>query len=561
MACLSALLTNCIPGEGHSDAPTRDDEASLEQFVDTPYGSRMWEGFVPGGDGTPLYTLVYLPAQGDGPFPTLLTRTPYDLPLTAVSGYPEQPEDVAEPEQFGWSEATDRGYALVIQLLRGRSRSEGIDGLLLDERADGAALVEWVEAQAFCDGRIGIFGDSAAGVASLMAAATGRPSIRAVYAQATTTNFFDGTIFPEGRLRWGALLTFALSQGLEASEDHYARLGLSADALGSLLGDAGELLGELVDALESGDPASSPWWTRAPSVDYPLVSTLQPRWGELLALRDDRSARAEYDVTDDVTAPTLHVSLWHDFFQASAFEAFTRIQDHGDHRLLVLDGTHYQIDDPARWPSRPMFEWFDAWVKERDNGVGQWPTVQYEVAGRSGEGVSSASSWPPPTTARPIDLRAPAMPLALDAEHPAPSLGGSHLVAPSGILDQGPLLDRPDVAVLEADASLDAELLLTGTVEGSLSVVDSGPTDLVLKLVDRDPAGRTWLVREQIVAVDGPGPLTFTFAPIAYRFEPGHTPGLLVTGASVPGLVSGREPWTGEVTLGDASLALPVTSP
>ena len=142
-------------------------------------------------------------------------RTPYDLPLTPVSGFANGHPNAdieAGPEDVGWTEATDRGYALVVQVMRGRYGSDGVFSLFLDEVEDGGALIRWIEKQPWSNGRIGIFGDSASGVASLQAAASGRPSIRAVYAQATSPDFIGGVIFPEGRVKWEALLPFVLSQ-------------------------------------------------------------------------------------------------------------------------------------------------------------------------------------------------------------------------------------------------------------------------------------------------------------------------------------------------------------
>jgi putative CocE/NonD family hydrolase len=314
---------------------------------------------VAGADGTELQTLVYLPGHLGGPYPTLVTRSPYDLPLTPVSGFPEDHPNAdleASDKDIGWVEATDRGYALVIQFIRGRNESNGTFSLFLNERADGEALLRWVENQRWSDRRIGVFGDSASGVVALQAAGSGRDSVKAIYAQATSADFLGGVIFPERHVKWEALLPFVLSQSLDSSADHRARLGLSADALEALEGQAGEALGELFGALEEGDALVSPWWRQLPRADLPVVSQLQPRWAELVAARDRPSVLAANDVSARLRAPVLQVSLWHDFFHDSAMREWSRGRAGGsDDRLLVLDGTHYDIDDPELWPYRPMF--------------------------------------------------------------------------------------------------------------------------------------------------------------------------------------------------------------
>ncbi len=143
----AALLAAC--GGGDSGPSPR--VVALSEFHRAVAGHRVVEVAVPGADGARLATYVYLPAQGDGPFPTLVMRTPYDLPITPVSGFPEDhanAETEARAEDVGWTEATDRGYALVVQVMRGRLQSEGVFSLFLeDEVGDGEALIRWVERQ------------------------------------------------------------------------------------------------------------------------------------------------------------------------------------------------------------------------------------------------------------------------------------------------------------------------------------------------------------------------------------------------------------------------------
>ena len=560
---LAALLTAC--GGGGDPPSTNTPVVALSEFRRAAAGHRVAEVAVPGADGTRLATYVYLPAQGAGPFPTLVMRTPYELPITPVSGFPEDhanAETEARAEDVGWTEATDRGYALVVQVVRGRHKSDGVFGLFLGEEvADGESLIRWVEAQPWSNGRIGIFGDSASGVASLQAAASGRSSIKAVYAQATSPDFVGGVIFPGGRVKWEALLPFVLNQAAENGKDHDSRLGLSATQVAALKEQAGDALQEMFGAVEAGDPSQSSWWTRAITPDFPIVSQLYPRWGEFLATGRNPAALAALDVTDRIRAPVLHVSLWHDFFQASAFKAFGRLQGtRGDQKLIVLDGTHYDVDDPERWPSRPMFAWFDHWLKGEANGVRDWPAVQYVLAGQPEGPLRSSPVWPPAgTSSTASTLMAPQRALTIDPAAPAPTLGGNHLTVSSGMLDQQPLLERADVVELRG-AALPTGGLLLGTAEAELSVLQAGAGDIVVKLVDRRPDGEVRLLRESVVALNGAGTVRVSFAPLAYAFDAGSVPGLVVAGASLPGYRSPQPALAGTVSLGSAQLQLPMAA-
>ncbi len=558
------LCTSVLVACGGGSSPDPEPPVlGLAEFRRAVAGHRVAEVLVAGADASRLSTYVYLPATGNGPFPTLVMRTPYDLPITPVSGFPEDhpnAESEARAQDVGWTEATDRGYALVVQVMRGRYQSEGVFSLFLgSEVADGEALIRWVERQPWSNGRIGVFGDSASGVASLQAAASGRPSVKAVYAQATSTDFLGGVIFPEGRVKWEALLPFVLNQSADNSASHDAQLGLGAAQIDALKEQAGAALGDMFSAIEAGDPAASTWWTRAVTADFPIASQLQPRWGEMLAAARDPVVRATLNVTDRIQAPTLHVSLWHDLFQPSAFAAFERLQARrGDQKLLVLDGTHYDVDDTELWPSRPMFAWFDHWLKGEDNGVRAWPTVQYTVSGRPDLGLRSAPQWPPAgTTLTQLNLPAPARALTIDPSAPAPTLGGSHLTVSSGMLDQTPLLARDDVVELQGDP-LPAANLLLGAANVELSVLQAGVGDLVVKLVDRRSDGEVRVLREALVTLAGVGTQRVSFAPLAYAFDTGSSPGLVVAGASLPGFVSFAPALSGTVRISGARLQLPL---
>jgi hypothetical protein len=66
--CLGSLLSAC----GGSD-PVPDPEAvGFDQFRRAAAGHRVVESKVEGADGVALATYVYLPAQGNGPFPVLV---------------------------------------------------------------------------------------------------------------------------------------------------------------------------------------------------------------------------------------------------------------------------------------------------------------------------------------------------------------------------------------------------------------------------------------------------------------------------------------------------------
>ena len=91
---------------------------------------------IPSGDGVKLAADVYLPGHSgtlaSGRFPAVVERTPYNK------------DDVA-PALINYY--VSRGYAVVIQDVRGRYGSEGHWRPIRDDGADGAALLRWMGQQ------------------------------------------------------------------------------------------------------------------------------------------------------------------------------------------------------------------------------------------------------------------------------------------------------------------------------------------------------------------------------------------------------------------------------
>ncbi|MFE7897826.1 CocE/NonD family hydrolase [Streptomyces sp. NPDC057424] len=100
-----------------------------------------------------LATDVRLPA-GEGPFPAVLVRTPYDRTRHRA-------------EARGWARA---GFAAVVQDVRGRFASPGEWHPYADEAADGAATVRWIRRQPWSDGRLVAAGASYAAHCALVLA-------------------------------------------------------------------------------------------------------------------------------------------------------------------------------------------------------------------------------------------------------------------------------------------------------------------------------------------------------------------------------------------------------
>lgn len=129
-----------------SAAPSAAQDGASVRFAPELCGEYVYfEEMVPSGeDGIRLLTRIYLP-EGDGPFPVVVTRTPY---VWGTGDYIDAGREYAR-----------RGIGYIQQDCRGKGGSEGFFSPNVNERADGIALYEWLAEQPWC-GDIGIFGSS-----------------------------------------------------------------------------------------------------------------------------------------------------------------------------------------------------------------------------------------------------------------------------------------------------------------------------------------------------------------------------------------------------------------
>src|SRR5437867_10949383 len=90
-------------------------------------------------DGTRLYADIYRPRR-EGKFPVLVVRTPYGV----------QRDGMHETK----IKFAQRGYAVVVQDVRGRYQSEGTWEPFRKEAQDGYDTIQWASAQPWSNAKV-----------------------------------------------------------------------------------------------------------------------------------------------------------------------------------------------------------------------------------------------------------------------------------------------------------------------------------------------------------------------------------------------------------------------
>jgi len=474
---------------------------------------------VPARDGVGLATDVYRPA-GDGPYPVLLERTPYDKSAPSRS---ERTAAVAKPRTR--SEVAHyfvrHGYAVVYQDCRGRYKSGGRFTKYLSEAEDGFDCLTWLLRQSWCNGRIGTFGLS---YAAHTQAALGCLGPAGLAAQFLDCGGFSNA-YRSGIRHGGAFdlkqATWAYNNALADARDPAVKAALRAQ-------DIKEWFGRM-PWHKGGSPLSA-----APEYEDYLFEQWSHGTFDDFWKQAGIYAQGYYDRYADV--PIVNLSGWYDPYARTAMENYVGLSRRGRRpvRLILGSWTHgdrslsYAGDvdfGPAASVDGNLADdffalrrrWFDRWVKDVANGVEAEPAVQVFVMGggsgrRNAEGRldhggrwRTAVDWPLPQTewtkfylhsdrslgrevpdngARPLDY-------VSDPRNPVPTIGGAlssgEPVMRGGAYDQRELAKRADILTF-ATAPLERDLEVTGPVTVRLWIASDSPdTDFTAKLIDVHP--------------------------------------------------------------------------
>lgn len=428
-------------------------------------------------DGTTLLADVHRP-DADGRFPALLAASPY----------PRQMQDLGAPAGFIEAGVTDfwvpRGYVHVIANLRGTCGSDGTFTFFdAQERRDAYDLVEWVAAQPWCDGNVGMIGISYFAMTQLEAAVERPPHLKAIFPLAVTADLYEGANH-HGLLSSSFVTPFLAMMGLTSERtDKLWRskpIGLARRVLKSprvhkkfetANGEAAvTMLRQLLRLPHNPHPWDELWQEAA--VKHP---TRDEWWEE----RNLLPLLKEIDIPVYLGCDWENVPL----HLPSTFAAWKALSDNACVRMGMLG--KFGLTWPWESMHTEALAWYDHWLKGRDTGIIDGPPIRYFLPGA--DEWCTADSWPPSHT--------PHHELALRADG---TLGEDEGV-PGGreLMVLGPGLGRVKPSQIDPPSML----AWTGEPLGDdLDVVGDVELRLVASATAIDTA---WMATLQDVAPDG----------------------------------------------------------
>jgi uncharacterized protein len=444
---------------------------------------------VPMRDGVKLAADLHRPDSG-GKFPTVLVRTPYGRETMGVV--------------YG-SYYASRGYAVVVQDVRGRYDSEGTFEPMRHETEDGSDTLDWIAAQSWSNGDVGMIGGSYVGWVQWHAAKSGNPHLKAIIPQVSPPDVqenipYEGGCFVMGSVWWARVAEDMSRLGNEKIDwvKQLATLPLT---------DLDKAFGLKLGFLDQwvSHPPHDPWW-------------------DAMCYQKDFS---KLDV------PALNLSGWYDGDQPGAPINFVNMRKSAKserarkgQRLVMGPWTHLfnSSSHLGDWEFGPdavvdlesmNLRWFDHYLKGIDNGVDREDPVLVFTMGENK--WHAEKDWPLPQTkwtnlylggSGKANKRDGGGTLALEAgDSPADHYAYDPSVLPEESPDFDDLSGKEATKDHSKDPDHDYELEFTSPplaapieFTGPLSVVlsvttDAKDTDFAAGLMRLEPSGKTTFVR------------------------------------------------------------------
>lgn len=517
-------------------------------------------------DGVSLVADVYRP-KGEGKFPVLLERTPYDRKDESSMAY----------------QLSSHGYVVVLQDTRGRYESGGEFYPFRDESQDGFDTVEWAAKLDYADGKVGMFGGSYVGATQMLAAMARPPHLVAIFPYLTASEYYDGWTYQNG----------VLMQWFTSSWT-------------SILA---------MDTLRKRAEASlrpKEWVASLPVESYPILSMpsssdLAPYFHDWVEHERSDAYWRRWRISDhyrEMNVKGLHAAGWHDLFLKGSIKNYTGLHTEASdpdvragQRLLIGPWAHTPTSSEGKVGdvvfgrnavldmTGTALKWFDYTLKGLQNDYAGAAPVRIFIMGENvwrdehefplartrhtKYYLHSARGANGPTSDGELSLTAPGSErpdqFEYDPKNPVPTIGGRlccGVAVPPGPFDQRPNESRPDVLMFST-SPLEKDLEVTGFISldvyAATSVID---TDFTALLADVDESGYARFLTDGVVRAryrDGaersqevvPGKVykyTIDLWATSNVFKKGHRLRLYISSSNFPRF--NRNPNTGEPMLG-----------
>ncbi len=341
-------------------------------------------------DGCRLSARVWMPEDAEtNPVPAVLEYIPY-----------RKRDGTLPRDELMHPYVAGHGYATVRVDMRGNGDSQGLmaDEYTIQELADACEVIEWLAAQPWCSGTVGMMGKSWGGFNCLQTAFLQPPALKAVISVCSTSDRFADDIHYKGgcllgeNFGWGAVM-----------------LAYSSRPPDPMLRN--DWRGEWLQRLEA-----EPW--------------LAPRWADLQERSDYWKHGSICEDWSRMQVPVLIWGGWADNYMNTVSAIVTNVPGaKGIVGPWVHQYPHTAVPGPQVGFLQEAVRWWDRWLKGIPNGAEEDPAYRAYML----------HSAPPDASAKWRDGH-----WVAERQWPAPSVSrqilrlGSAAAAPGGFTPPGP---------------------------------------------------------------------------------------------------------------------------
>ena len=342
-----------------------------------PYSGKVRTSFyVQMRDGTRIAMNIYRPAVDGRPvearLPVIFSFTPYRARYRDEKGAIVESANSAE---LGLRDMTDHGYIVAVADIRGKGASFGRRRGMQDrtEAQDGHELVEWLAAQPWSDGNIGMTGCSYLGGAVIQTATTTPPHLRAVFSGASD---FDKYAF----VRTGGITGQFNTRPDEPLSIDLASLPVDADSDGAQLRTA-------VAEHAANDPMA-PLWNTMPFRDSVSKYTGTKFWEEV----------GPYTYLRKLKQSGIAFYYWGNWHDEPTGQVLLAAVNLGG-RAMVGPGSHC-VPPPGVDMGEVQRHFFDRYLKHVRNGIDDEPRFRWWELDAEGDPWRTGNTYPGATFKR-----------------------------------------------------------------------------------------------------------------------------------------------------------------
>jgi putative CocE/NonD family hydrolase len=384
--------------KGYSEA-IYDGNQRISDYLKLSNGTRLaYDLFLPTKKGVPA----------DKPLPVLFKYTPYTRTFTIFDKAGNNM--IAGLFNLGWKERAylrirywfdkrgslmdavfrtkylenmlKHGYAVIVVERPGTGASFGVMNASFEVGAKEVnEILDWIAAQNWCNGNIGMYGDSFQAMIQFAAVTTGNPHLKAIFPTSSGLDLYNAVTYPGGvyNKTFGSFFSWSTSflESVVTPVDGDKDGSLLAQALkersGSTLAKQSEVWFRKFPFRDSATSAGIKIY-EGPANLYPLL-----------------------DRINQSGVPVYMTTGWYDLFSGARDMFLWYANLTVPKRLLVRPADHSEVEKNQfdLDYGAEAHRWFDYWLKGIDNGIMKEPPIYYYVMGASKKNAWRTNhQWP-----------------------------------------------------------------------------------------------------------------------------------------------------------------------